>query len=173
MGKLHIPLDFDGVEDFDVIPAGVYPAVIEKLTYKEAKEAGKFPQVSVEYTVTDPEFEGRKLWQNLSFSPKAVFRMAKFFAAFGEDYAELEVDEDTGVVTDPDLAGMAVEVKTFVEPYQGVDRNKIDEPPVLIGSAARKRATQKARPAADDDDGDADDSPPKRLAPRKGGRSLR
>jgi hypothetical protein len=170
MGKLKIPLDFDGVEDFDAIPAGVYPAVIEKLTYKDATEEGKFPQVSVEYTVTDPDYEGRKLWQNLSFSPKAIFRMKRFFDVFGEDYEELEVDEDTGIVLDPDLAGTAVEVKTHIEPYQGVDRNKVDEAPVLVGSGAKKRAAARAKRQEEDDE-PAADAPPAKL--RRGGRPVR
>lgn len=175
MPTLKIPLDFEGVEDFDTLPAGVYPAVVEKLTYRPAKKAEESPDgkakvasISVEYSVTDPEFEGRKLWQNLYFSQGALFRMKAFFDAFGASADELKVDEETGLVLEPDLGGTAVEVKTFIDGYGGTDRNKIDAPPVVIGSAAKKVAAARKARAADADEV-ADDAPPRRL----GGRAIR
>lgn len=166
MSSIKVPLDFDGVEDFDNIQAGVYPAVIEKLTYRpaldetESKDGkAKSASVSVEYTITDPEYEGRKVWQNLYFTPKAMWRAARFFKVFDVDYRELTVDEDTGIVTDPDLSGQAVEIKTYIDGDWG---NKVDEPPVPIG---RKQAPKRK---AKDEDEEADDRPV-----RRGGRAIR
>lgn len=160
---LKIPLDFEGVEEFDVLPAGVYGAVVEKLTYRPELDADESPDgnpksasISVEYTVTEPEdMVGRKLWQNLYFTPKALFRMKAFFDAFDAEMAELEVDEETGLVLSPDLSGTAVEVKARVDGWGGSDRNKIDQAPVVIGSAAKKAE----KPAAD--------APPRRATGRK------
>lgn len=165
MSSIKVPLDFDGVEDFDNIPAGVYPAVIEKLTYRpalsesESKDGkAKSASVSVEYTVTDPEYEGRKLWQNLYFTPKAMWRAARFFKVFEVDYRELTVDEETGIVTDPDLSGIAVEVKTYVDGDWG---NKVDEPPVPLGKPAARRSAP------------AQEASEEKAAGRRGGRSIR
>jgi len=174
VSTIKVPLDFDGIEDFDNIPAGVYPAVIEKLTYRPAKEASesqdgkaKSASVSVEYTVTDPEYEGRKLWQNLYFTPKAMWRAARFFKVFGEDYRELDVDEETGIVLSPSLGGIAVEVKTYVDGDWG---NKVDDPPVPLGKAAQ-RSTTSSRKAAASDEEDAGEAEPAQK--RRGGRAIR
>lgn len=146
-----IPVDFSAAADgFETIDKGVYSAVVEKLVYSEPREAGKFAQLRCQYTITEGEHEGSPQSQWLSFSPKpgAVSRMKAFFEAFGDDVmAELEdggieTDEE-GNVTSPDIIGTAVEIKVGVEPKWGDPEktvNKIDDAPVVIGSAAKKAA---------------------------------
>ena len=168
MGRLKIPLDFEGIGG--EVDEGVYAAVIENLKYRpevDAKESrdgkAKSAQIAVEYTITEKgDFEGEKLWQNLYMTPKSMHRVKDFFDAFGEDYKELVVDEETGIVLEPDLSGLAVEIKTFIDGKWG---NKIDEPPVVIqkGKAAKAKARDE-----DDDDDDSDDEPEERPARTRG-----
>lgn len=159
MGKLRIPFDFSATAD---VKDGVYDALVEKLTYRPEVDASesrdgkpKSAQISVQYTITeDGEYEGEVLFQNLYLTKKSIKRAIAFFEAFGESFDELVVDEETGVVLEPDLSGIAVQIKTFVDGQWG---NKIDEPPVVMG----KRRKAKAKPAADEDD-DEDEAPRKR-----------
>lgn len=165
MGKLRIPLDFEGA-DRTAVDAGVYAAVIENLKYRPEVDAAesrdgkaKSAQIAVEYTITEPgDFQGEKLWQNLHLTEKAMFRAARFFEAFGEEFDELVVDEETGIVLEPDLSGIAVEVKTFIDGQWG---NKIDEPPVVISKGKARKAKPK------DEDEDEDDGAPRKRSSRK------
>jgi hypothetical protein len=163
---LRIPLNFDDVQEFDVLETGVYSAVIEKLMYsgEGQKQDGtpKSASIRVEYTLTEPDFEGRKVSQWLYLSPKAIFRAKSFFDRFDADIDELVLDEeedDNGahLVLEPDLSGEAVEIKIKKVPKWGDpdrDDNKVDDTPVRIGSAAKdargrtERAQAKMSPAA-------------------------
>lgn len=165
MGRLKIPLDFEGVGG--EVEAGVYAAVIENLKYRpevDAKESRdgkpKSAQIAVEYTITEEgDFQGEKLWQNLHMTPKAMFRVKDFFDAFGEDYAELVVDEETGIVLEPDLSGTAVEIKTFIDGKWG---NKVDEAPVVLSKSRAKRKASRAEAEDDADEDEAEEKPAKR-----------
>ena len=156
MTKLKIPLDFEGVDRAEV-EAGVYAAVIENLKYRpevakdESRDGkAKSAQIAVEYTITGPgDYEGEKLWQNLYMTEKSMYRVKAFFDAFDEEYAELVVDEESGIVLEPDLSGIAVEIKTFIDGQWG---NKIDEPPVVMAQPKRRATRAKAEPETDEDD---------------------
>lgn len=115
-----IKVDFSKAESFDTLPEGTYDAVIEKIEYREPTNPNaKAPYLNVEYTIAGGEFDGRKVWEVLSFSPKGLFRMKDFFAAFGidQDEAELDVDEDSNLLLDPDLADTPVTLTLEVEPH--------------------------------------------------------
>lgn len=151
---IRVPIDFaSATDEYELIPAGVYSAILEGMTYQEAQSEGKFPQLQVDYTLTeDGDFEGRKLSQWLSFSPKALlvprFGMKAFFDAFEVDIDELEIDEETGVVVNPELSGAVVEVKIQVQPhYQDRNRkvNKIEDAPVVHSVPDAPKAKVKAR----------------------------
>lgn len=124
----RIKVNFGDVEGFDALPEGTYTATIEKIEYRPAKEAGKSPYLNVEYTVSEPEeFAGRKVWEVLSWAPKALFRMRDFFraAGFEDDEYDLDVDEESGLLLDPDLSGEAVEVTIENEIYNKKEVNRV------------------------------------------------
>lgn len=171
--KLRIPFDFAAGEN---IEAGVYSALIEKLTYrpevsKEESRDGKAksPQISVQYTVTEPgDAEGETLFQNLYLTQKARRRAVAFFDAFDEEFDELVVDEETGVILEPNLEGMAVEVKVFIDGQYGP---KIDEPPVVL-TKGKGKAAPKSKSEDDDDADDEDEAPARKSSGRRSGRRL-
>lgn len=141
-GTFVVPVDFSDVEEFELIPAGVYSAVVEGLDFIEAKDEDHYPQLKVTYTLTeDGELQGKKVSQWLSFSPKSTFWMKQFFDAFQVELSQLVVDEDTNVVTEPDLSDAVVTIKVLVVPhYQDRTRkvNKIDAAPVVKSVPGRK-----------------------------------
>lgn len=104
-----IQVNLGDVQAFDNLPIGSYLGEINKITYREAKEAGKFPQMMVGYTVIDGDQINRSSNEFLSFSPKALFRLKRWFMKFGlGDIPELVFDEDSDELNDPDLYGSQV-----------------------------------------------------------------
>lgn len=104
-----IAVNLGNVEAYDNLPVGSYYGEIDRITYREAREAGKFPQLMVTYLVTDGDSAGRKSSEFLSLSPKAAFRLKRWFMKFGlGDSEAFEVDDETNDLIEPDLIGYAV-----------------------------------------------------------------
>ena len=133
----------DVAEGFEPIPAGVYPIVVSSLKQSEEDGPSGYPYIILEMTVADGEFENRKLWTNLSMSPKAAFKVKEFLLGVG--VAEDEINDPEGFEFDPDEyegANAAVAVKQ--ESYEGVIRNRVTN---FIPSedAAPKKAAPKGK----------------------------
>jgi hypothetical protein len=144
----RVTIDFSDVQDFDVLDEGEYPVMIEKAEFKPSREEGKFPYINLELTITDELHKGRKLWMILSFSPKALWRMKDVFENLGiyDDSMEVDYDEDTMLVVDPELAGLpAIAVVTHRE-WEGRTQTQVealissdDKPGKKLVSAGKKK----------------------------------
>lgn len=144
----RVTIDFSDVQDFDVLDEGEYPVMIEKAEFKPSREEGKFPYINLELTITDELHKGRKLWMILSFSPKALWRMKDVFENLGiyDDSMEVDYDEDTMLVVDPELAGLpAIAVVTHRE-WEGRTQTQVealissdDKPGKKLASAGKKK----------------------------------
>lgn len=132
-----IPINFAEVEGgFDAIPEGRYPIVVEKVEVRESKSSDNH-YLNWEMTVTDGEFEGRKLWMITSLSPKALFRLKDVFDALGvlEDDMDLQYDDDVQITPQsgpilltPDVNGLpATAIVTIEYDYDPKGRNKVDQ----------------------------------------------
>lgn len=56
--------DLNGVEDkaaFEVMPKGTYNAIVEEFEFTTSQSSGN-PMIKVVYSITDPEFEERKIY---------------------------------------------------------------------------------------------------------------
>lgn len=124
----RVTIDFSDVQDFDVMEEGEYPVVIDKAEFRPAREEGKFAYINLEMSVMEEKYKGRKLWMILSFSPKALWRMKDVFENLGvyNDSVEVDYDEDTMLVVDPELAGLpAIAVVTHRE-WEGRTQTQVD-----------------------------------------------
>lgn len=136
MGSISI--NFGDVEgSFEVIPAGRYPVVVEKVEVRESKSSDH-NYFNWEMTITDGDHEGRKLWMITSLSPKALFRLKDVFvnlgAIEGDEEMELEWDDDVEItpkegplVITPELAGMDGIALVSIDMYEGKERNRVDD----------------------------------------------
>jgi hypothetical protein len=166
----RIKVNFGDVEGFDALPEGVYTATVEKIEYRPAKEAGKSPYLNVEYTVSEPEeFAGRKVWEVLSWAPKALFRMRDFFraAGFEDDEYDLDVDEESGLLLDPDLAGEAVEVTIENEIYNKKEVNRVVAVEFLNPSGPEEDEEEEEETDEEGDGEDDEEEAPAKKAPAK------
>lgn len=121
-----ITVDFSDVPA-SFLPAGDYEAVINEGILKTSQNSGG-QYINWEFELTEGEAAGRKAYMMTSLLPQALFGLRDMFATVGLDAAaisELEVDEDSGMILDPDFSGMPVKVKLNVEEYNGIKRNKV------------------------------------------------
>lgn len=191
----RIGVNLGDVQAYEALPNGTYDAEIAKITLKPAQEEGKFDQQMVQYTVIEdgPQL-GASATEWLSFSPKAAFRMKKWYDKFGYgDLDDLDFNDDTDELDDPDLVGTRVVIKSFEEAdnrpgHKDEVRNRISLVEVLddVDEPAPKKASKAEAVAVEsDDDDDEDDEPeekprarrvarePAKAAPGKTRRSLR
>lgn len=154
-----IPVNLGNVEAYENLPLGEYLGQISKITYKPPREQGKFPQLMVTYTVIDGELLGRTSNEWLSLSPKAAFRLKKWFAKFGlGDTDDLQVDDDSEELTEPDLVDIQVIFKVHEDkPRPGETEPSIRTSLVSVEDELEPATTaaQNApdpEPAADDSD---------------------
>lgn len=140
---IRIPTNFDDVTERELWDRGVYPAVVEDVTFIEPKSEEGSPQLQVDYTVTDGEHEGDGISQWVSLSPRAGFRAKAFYEAFGvawpiEDFG---VDEDTAVVVDPDISGSVVDILVTVEKHYKDRTRKVNKVNESSGAPFVRKST--------------------------------
>lgn len=115
-----IKVDFTGVEvnSFDV-PDGPYVFIVSSVTQKKSQESGQ-PYLSWEFKVDEGHYKGRKVWDNTSLQPQALWKLRNLFECMGMDIddGEFEVDLE-------ELQGQVVGGEVANEKYQGKDKPRI------------------------------------------------
>lgn len=121
-------VNFSGVSDFKPIPEGEYEATFTEFTEPKPSKASGQLTTRMTYTIQDDEFQGRKVFQNLSFAEAALWNMKRTLIRLG-------ANED--VVSDPEgfdveevlsgLVGSPCRVVLVLSEYQGVMRNAVQE----------------------------------------------
>lgn len=143
MGRTSI--NFAEVEGgFEAVPEGTYDVVIEKVEVRESKSS-EHDYLSWEYKIVGDDYEGQRLWDITSFSPRALFRMKDVFEALGvlEDEMTLDWDDDVEItqqsgpmLLEPDVIGMECQVVVKNEMYENKERNRIVEVRAAGGSSS-------------------------------------
>lgn len=127
MSKFKV--NFGDVPD-SYIPPGNYEATITQVVLKES-QSSEYPYLNWTFELTDPEHLLMPVWMITSLSPKALFGLKDAFAVLGvtddSEEFELEVDDDTGFLIDPDVIGIPVTIKTSVNEYQGRKLTRVDK----------------------------------------------
>jgi len=120
-------VDFTDVEerDFDPVPRGQY---LVEITGAEERDGQEYPYLNFELTIKEgPEnvegVEDRKLWDILSFSPKALWKLKGFLAVAGYDDDDLAGDFD---IDPAEYLGMEFLVQVTVgADREGTQRNRV------------------------------------------------
>lgn len=137
----RLTIDFSQVEAYEPLAPGEYPVVIDSVEMRQS-ENSEHPYLNFTLKVTEGEFANRNLWFIGSLSPKALFRLQAVFASFGlnESTTEIEVDDASGVLLEPQLVGLPAIARVRNEMYQGQLRNRVEElvglESVEVGAAA-------------------------------------
>jgi len=121
--RVGIPIEggFSDVEDsFDVLPAGVYDAVVLDGEVREAGPNAKHPgaqYIAWTFRITEPEFENRRAWLNTSLVPEAKPMLKRFLKAAG--YTDDELNGESFDLDISDVSGRDVRLVLS----QGVNPN--------------------------------------------------
>jgi len=118
--QVQLPVDLHDVEeqDFSLLDPGTYDFRIENVVQKTGKTSGK-PYLNVELSCLDEDFEKRRVFDILSLSEKAMWRLKEFATSAGIDIAT-EFDTE-------DFVGEEVSVTIGIEEGKGdyKDRNNV------------------------------------------------
>ena len=145
----RVGVDFSDIEEFSPIEKGTYPAVVAKAEMRLAEETGKeYNYINWEFDLTEGEFKGRKQWMVTSFSPKALWRMKEMFENIGiyQDELEIDYDEETKLITDPEVSGLPCVLEVSKKLYEGRQTNQVDAVLAPEGGPAKK-TTSRAKKA--------------------------
>lgn len=128
----QLQLDFSNVQSFDPLPNGSYSVMIEQVVAKETVDKPGSYYLNWDLVVTNPEFENRHLFFMTSLSEKALWRLQSVLMNLGvlstdQTALEIEVDDDTGILTSPDLNGVPATAVVKIEIYQGRKQNRVDD----------------------------------------------
>lgn len=83
-------IDFSNVQSgFELMPEGTYEAALTGFNIAPSKSSGQ-PTVTLEFTVQEGDYTGRKLWQAHSLQPHALFALKRTLIALGVPEDELE-----------------------------------------------------------------------------------
>ncbi len=122
----NFKFDFSEIPD-SVVPEGEVEAVITKIELRTSKSSGQ-PYLNWEFTIAEGDYENSKLWMITSLTDKSLFRLKQVAESLGfTETFELEIDEDTNLVTYPMLDGTAVTLKVHHEEYQGRKQARVNE----------------------------------------------
>lgn len=140
MAKIRV--DFSKARDFEAMPVGPYPIVVEETEIRDGRE---FPYINWTLKVETGENAGRKLWMTSSLDPNATWSLKSALKALGETSPEL--NEDTFEIDPDDYLGRRAIANVSQETYQGTLRNKVDTLSPIQGTAPSTGATRARTPA--------------------------
>lgn len=112
-----IKVDFTGVEGKrSNLPDDDYLVEIEEV---EVKEGSEYPYFELTMVVQAGKFKGQKLWDRMSTSPGALWRLRSFLEVIGMEVPddEMEIDKD-------ELVGTQLVAVTAQEKYKNDDGDK-------------------------------------------------
>ena len=145
-GKSTVTVDFSRVERIANLDPGEYRVTVDSASLEEG-EKGQYIKL---YYKTE---QGKLQRDNLSLSPKALWRLANFMEAIGLETAdEVELDISTFI-------GETLGIETDTEEYNGKERS------VVIGYLTEKElgddeGEDDEETEEDDDEGDEDEITP-------------
>jgi hypothetical protein len=116
-----VRVDFSKARDFEAMPVGPYPVVVEETEIRDGKE---FPYINWTFKVETGENAGRKLWMRTSLDPNSTWSLKAALKALGETSPQL--NEDTFEIDPDDYLGRRAIANVSQETYQGTLRNNID-----------------------------------------------
>jgi hypothetical protein len=120
-------IDFTNVEvtGFELLPRGDYLLRVVTPEIRDS-QSSEHQYLNIEFEVVDGEFAGRKIWDSMSFSPGALWKLKGFLLASGYTEEDLAGSFDF----DPaDLANLEVQARVAQKAdnrQEGVMRNVVN-----------------------------------------------
>lgn len=123
-GDDGLSIDMDAVEtqSFELIPEGTYAGMIESCEFKHSKKGA--PMWALILIITDGEFTGRKLFNYIVFSEKAL-PMAKSTLSKIAPALLSSTFDPVKLANEGALIGTNVRIQTKIEKYEGAEKTSV------------------------------------------------
>lgn len=137
----RITVDFSDVQDFEVLAKGEYPIIVDKVEMRDS-QTSDYPYLNWQLKISEGDHKDRLLWIITSFSPKALFRLKDVLENLGvfAEELDIEVDEETNIVTKPELIGLPGIAVVSQRVYEGKPQNQVD---TILGVSGAAKSTGK------------------------------
>jgi hypothetical protein len=103
------------MSDSGTLPDGIYKFEVIAATLKTSKNGNEMIELVLQFP------EGIRIWDNLTFTRSAFWKIDQFREATGE----LLLPEEEIEINPSDLIGKSGKASVITESYEGNDRNKI------------------------------------------------
>lgn len=118
-------VDLTGIKtELELMPEDIYPATLSAWTYNAKSKSSNDPNVSLEFEVSQGEYEGRKLFRVQSLGAKSLWSFKRALIRLGTDPDELEGPIDLEDIMPP-LVGAPCHLKVGQHEYDGEMRNNV------------------------------------------------
>lgn len=128
-------IDIEGVSTkFVAMPVGVYTAVVDEAEHVPSSKKSGNPFIKFTFSITHPEFDGRKQFHNCSLVKGALWKLLKTLEALGVPHEGTELRLDL-----EGLVGLPCSLSLGIEDYKGKPKNSVIDvlpPKTLIAAAA-------------------------------------
>lgn len=101
--------------DYSPLPDGQYTCILEKV---EERQGSKGEYWSLEFRVLNGDYSGRKIYDSVFFTPKALPRFKLIASRLGHK------TEGTSQITPDMIKGSIVKLTVFTEKYMGKDNRE-------------------------------------------------
>lgn len=119
-------VDGSSIQNFDPIPADVYPAKLESYENKTAKTDGS-ANVNLVFVITEGEYEGRKQFLTRNLKPQSLWSFKATCVALGADPKLFAEEFDTDEIL-TDLIGEDCRIRVTLQTEgQYAGKNNIEE----------------------------------------------
>lgn len=121
---MPVNIDFSTAEgsEFKLLEPGDYPCTIYEVTLSDKEGPSGFKYITIVYQLTDGSKQ--RLWDNLSLSPKALYRLKTLLQRLGYSEAELAGALD---LDEKELLGREVVCRVIMDKWEGKDTNRVAE----------------------------------------------
>lgn len=115
-----IKANFKDVKSYKTPPEGDY--VLKVVEAELAESSNDNEMIKLEAEIIEGDFSGSKVWHNLVFSEKALWKTREALEAMGVDVPEGVLELDPGDLVDREFGATL-----FHDTYEGTKRAKISE----------------------------------------------
>lgn len=130
-------VDLTGVDEnadaFPVIPRGIYPAVVDEVTYGLSQASGN-PMWTWKFELSEGDYAGRKLFFHTPFVENMMPRLKKVLSRIAPDLLQGPFDPER-IANESILVGKECRVRLDIKMYEGKNRNNVRDvlPPETAG----------------------------------------
>jgi hypothetical protein len=125
----NITINFSDIKEQTAVPAGLYSIRVHEVIMKLSSDQVNY-YLNWDLVITTPgESIDRHVYLMTSLKPNVLWRLKNVIKSLGIEPGEMnfQVDEETGILLEPDFRNNVAIAKVSNEVYQGVTRDRVED----------------------------------------------